>query len=173
MVFVTLFDAHHTLRSTLFTRDPPPRAGSTTLDLHETSEYELYDTYAFYQDRLHRKHELGGGRRRRGGEGHGQPDERRQGHHPLWRTTADGPLGRSGAAAGAASSQGGASRSPPPQGAAVARRRLRFADMATCCVDGQGRAVAECDVERMHDELATTYGLDFIACHSSMRRVRE
>ena len=47
MVFVQLFDAHHTMRATLFTHDPPALPNMTTTTLHETSEYELYDTYAF------------------------------------------------------------------------------------------------------------------------------
>lgn len=46
MLFVELFDAHHTPRSSLYHQDPDP--GNLTLEqLHETSEYELYDTWTF------------------------------------------------------------------------------------------------------------------------------
>lgn len=48
MTFVELFNGHHTARSTLYTRDPPPAANLTLLQLHESSEYELYDTFAFH-----------------------------------------------------------------------------------------------------------------------------
>ena len=148
MVFVELFGAHHTLRSTLFTRDPPPAPGMTTLTLHETSEYELYDTYAFHLQHAHQTWEFE--------QGQGQ---QRHGHDPRRRTTADSPRNQPRDA-------------PQPPSVALARRRLSFADVGSCCVYADGSAVAGCDAEAMHGEMATTYGLDFISCHSPLRPKR-
>ena len=143
MIFVTLFDAHHTRRSTLFSRDPPPHAGMTTLTLHETSEYELYDTFAFHLDRSFKL----------------ERQKQRHGHDPRHRTTADSPRNPT-------------PWNTPRREAAVARRHLTFADMGSCCMYADGREVEGCDAEAMHDELGTVYGLDYVSCHSPLRPKR-
>ena len=55
MVFVELFDAHHTERWRLYSDAPDgsnlPYSVQYIEQLHESSEYELYDTYASYVSR--------------------------------------------------------------------------------------------------------------------------
>ena len=146
MVFVQLFDAHHTMRATLFTHDPPALPNMTTTTLHETSEYELYDTYAF--------------ERWVGSTITTITTIATRKHHIIATTVTSTPHSLCDR-----SSKGGRDQAP-----SVARRQLSFADVGSCCFYPDGGAVAGCNVEAMHDDLAGIYNLDYVACHGPMRK---